>query len=137
MNEAEKVRVDKYLWAIRLFKTRADASVACERGKVKCGGTPVKAAKKVSPGDEYEIKTDARKWVIRVTGLIQNRVAYSEAIKNYLDITPEEEKGRIRFAAASFNTGKRLSKLGRPTKKQKRDLDAFMGSPDEDNQHEN
>ena len=79
-------------------------------------------------GDEYEVKTEARRWVIKVTGLLSNRVAYSEAIKFYLDITPEEEKERLQFLAASFHTGKRLSKVGRPTKKQRRDLEDFTGN---------
>lgn len=131
MNEAEKIRIDKYLWAIRLFKTRAAASEACDKGKVKQNGTPVKAAKKIATGEEYEVKTESRKWVIQVTGLIEKRVAYAEAVKYYLDLTPAEETERIRFMAVSFQTGKRLSKQGRPTKKQKRDLDEFLRTPDE------
>ena len=124
----EKLRIDKYLWAIRLFKTRTLAAVACDTGKVKLAGTSVKASKSVNVGDEYEVKTEARKWVIKVTGLLTNRVAYSEAIKYYLDITPVEEKERLQFLAASFHTGKRLSKVGRPTKKQRRDLEDFTGN---------
>jgi len=126
MGEKEKLRLDKYLWSIRLFKTRTLAAAACDTGKVKQHGTSVKAAKNVNIGDEYEIKTEARKWVIRVTGLLQNRVAYAEAIKNYIDITPQEELDRISFQAASFHTGKRQSKIGRPTKKLRRELDDFL-----------
>ena len=121
----EKLRVDKYLWAIRLFKTRTLASVACDTGKVKNNGISVKASKTVNIGDEYEVKTEAKKWVIKVTGLLHSRVQYSEAINNYIDITPAEEIERLQFQAASFHTGKRLSKVGRPTKKQRRDLDDF------------
>jgi ribosome-associated heat shock protein Hsp15 len=126
MAEKEKLRLDKYLWAIRLFKTRTLAAAACDTGKVKQNGTSVKAAKNVSVGDEYEVKTEAKKWVIKVTGLLHNRVAYSEAIKYYLDITPQEELDRLKFQAASFYTGKRPSKVGRPTKKQRRELDEFL-----------
>ena len=126
MAEKEKLRLDKYLWAIRLFKTRTMAAAACDTGKVKQAGTSVKAAKNVVVGDEYEIKTEARKWIIKVTGLLPNRVAYPEAIKHYLDITPEEEVDKMQFQASSFQTGKRQSKIGRPTKKQRRDLDDFM-----------
>jgi ribosome-associated heat shock protein Hsp15 len=123
----EKLRIDKYLWAIRLFKTRSQAADACDKGKVKYQGQSCKASKTVSINDEYEVKTEARKWVIKVTGLLDKRVQYPEAIKNYLDITPAEELDRISFEASAFHTGKRLSKVGRPTKKQKRDLDSFMG----------
>jgi ribosome-associated heat shock protein Hsp15 len=126
MPEKEKVRLDKYLWAIRLFKTRSLAAAACDTGKVKQQGTNVKAAKNVSVGDEYEVKTEAKKWLIKVTGLLHNRVAFSEATKNYIDITPQEELDRLQFQTASFHTGKRPSKIGRPTKKQRRELDDFM-----------
>lgn len=126
MSEKEKLRLDKYLWAIRLFKTRTMAAAACDTGKVKMLGTSVKAAKNVTLGDEYEVKTEARKWIIKVTGLLHNRVAYPEAIKNYLDITPKEELEGLQFQAASFQTGKRQSKIGRPTKKQRRELDDFL-----------
>lgn len=124
----QRLRIDKYLWAIRLFKTRTLAAAACDTGKVKHLGSGVKAAKAVTVGDEYEVKTESKKWVIKVTALLANRVAYSEAIKYYLDITPEEEKERLQFLSASFHTGKRLSKVGRPTKKQRRDLEDFTGN---------
>ena len=124
--QKDKLRLDKYLWSIRLFKTRSLASDACEKGKVKYNGLNAKASKSVAINDEYEVKTEAKKWLIKVTGLLANRVAYAEAIKYYLDLTPEEEVERLKFQAAAFHTGKRLSKQGRPTKKQKRDLDDFM-----------
>ncbi|HEY0676723.1 MAG TPA: RNA-binding S4 domain-containing protein [Chitinophagaceae bacterium] len=126
MAEKEKLRIDKYLWAIRLFKTRTLAAEACDGGKVKLNGVSVKASKPVSVGDEYEIKTEARKWRIRVTGLLHNRMAYAEVIKYYVDITPEDQLEKPKFHAESFHTGKRLSKIGRPTKKQRRELDDFM-----------
>ena len=122
----EKVRIDKYLWAIRIFKTRSIASEACEQGKVKCCGDAVKASRPVKTGDEYEIRTPAKKWVIRVLQILDHRAQYKDAVLHYEDITPPEELERIKFEAATFHTGKRLSKVGRPTKKNKRDLDEFM-----------
>lgn len=126
MPEKEKLRLDKYLWAIRLFKTRSMAAAACESGKVKFDGTQAKPSKNVSIGDEFEVKTEAKRWRIKVTGLLEKRVAASEAIKNYIDITPEEEIQRLQYQAASFHTGKRQSKIGRPTKKERRELDDFL-----------
>lgn len=123
----EKLRLDKYLWAIRLFKTRTLAAAACDSGKVKQAGTSVKAAKSVSIGDEYEVKTEAKKWIIKVTGLLHNRLAYAEAVTYYIDLTPAEEIDLTQFQAASFYTGKRPSKVGRPTKKQRREMDGFFG----------
>lgn len=125
MAENQKLRIDKYLWSIRLFKSRHLASEACNNGKVKCKGVNVKAAKTISIGEQYEVKTDAKKWLIEVNGLLHSRVQFSEAIKYYIDLTPEEEKEKIQTASFVFNTGKRKSKQGRPTKKEKRNLDEF------------
>lgn len=122
----EKLRLDKYLWAIRIFKTRTQAAAACDSGKVKLKGAAVKAAKSVSIGDQYDVKTEAKRWKIEVVGLLHNRVQYSEAIKYYVDITPEEDKQINQRIASSFDTGKRQSKIGRPTKRERRDLDDFM-----------
>lgn len=128
MAEKEKLRIDKYLWAIRLFKTRTLAAAACDTGKVKFNGSQVKASKNVMVGDEYEVKTEAKRWRIKVTGLLHNRAKYELAIQNYIDITPAEEIQRLQYQAASFHTGKRKSKIGRPTKKERRDLDDFFDS---------
>ena len=122
----EKIRVDKYLWSIRIFKTRAQAAEACEKSKVKLNGVAVKASKQVHIGDEYTIRTEYKNWIIKVTGLILHRVQYADAVKYYIDLTPAEEKEKLEFQATSFHTGKRLSKIGRPTKKQRRDLEGFV-----------
>jgi len=93
---------------------------------VKWNGSNVKPAKPVSVGERYEIKTPARKWIIEVTGLLPNRVGYEEAIKNYIDHTPEIDKLPPKEIAPSFYTGKRMSKTGRPTKEQRRNRDLFF-----------
>ena len=129
--EKEKLRLDKYLWAIRMFKTRSQAGDACDNGKIKlmlrqAQQDNSKASRAVQVGDEYEVKTENKRWVIKVTGLLYKRVQYSDAVKFYEDITPPDELDRIKFQAAAFHTGKRMSKQGRPTKKDKRDLDGFM-----------
>ncbi|HXS55362.1 MAG TPA: RNA-binding S4 domain-containing protein [Hanamia sp.] len=126
MAEKEKLRIDKYLWAIRIFKTRTLAADACNTGKVKFKGVNIKPSKTISIDDEFEVKTEHKKWIIQVTSLLYNRVAHEEAIKHYLDLTPEENiSPRTQSSAFVFNTGKRQSKQGRPTKKEKRDLDSF------------
>jgi ribosome-associated heat shock protein Hsp15 len=127
MDNSEKLRLDKYLWAIRIFKTRTQAATAIEAGKVKFNDAPVKAARAVSPGDKYEIKTEDRKWVIQVTGLLHKRMAYSEAIQFYLDLTPKDDLVKKQKSAFVENTGKRQSKQGRPTKKNRRDMEGFWG----------
>ena len=126
MTDKEKLRLDKYLWAIRLFKTRSLATTACNGGKVKYQEEQAKPGKNVHLGDVYDVRTEGKKWRIKVIGLLHTRVKYEEAIKFYLDITPEEEIERLKYQAASFNTGKRPSKIGRPTKKERRDLGEFL-----------
>jgi ribosome-associated heat shock protein Hsp15 len=126
MAEKEKLRIDKYLWAIRIFKTRSIASEACASGKVKSKGVNVKPAKTVALGDQYEIKTENKKWIIEVTSLLHSRLKYEEAVKHYLDLSPKETNDKTHPSAFIFNTGKRQSKQGRPTKKEKRDLDDFL-----------
>jgi ribosome-associated heat shock protein Hsp15 len=125
--EGEKLRIDKYLWSIRLFKTRGMAAEACDKGRVKMNGEPVKAARSVKVGDVYELRTEARKWIIKVTALLHNRVAYQQAILHYEDITPPELLAAQDFQAPSFHTGKRLSKTGRPTKEQRRNMKDIFG----------
>ena len=128
----EKLRLDKYLWAIRIFKTRTQATDAIDEGKVKLNGANIKPSRTVALGDRYTIKTPARRWTIEVTGLLHSRVAYEVAINNYLDITSEEDKQLNQHQGTSFYTGKRQSKTGHPTKKQRRDLEQFLGDDDSD-----
>ena len=122
----EKLRLDKYLWSIRVFKSRSMATEAIDKGRVKLNGENVKASRNVVIGDVYEARTEHKNWVLKVTQLLDGRVAYAEAIKFYEDLTPVEELERVRQVAATFQTGKRLSKIGRPTKKNRRDLGDFL-----------
>ncbi len=122
----EKLRLDKYLWSIRVFKSRSMATEAIDKGRVKLNGENVKASRNVVIGDVYEARTEHKNWVLKVTQLLDGRVAYAEAIKYYEDLTPIEELERVRQVAATFQTGKRLSKIGRPTKKNRRDLGDFL-----------
>ena len=122
----EKLRLDKYLWSIRVFKSRSLATEAIDKGRVKLNGENVKASRNVVIGDVYEARTEHKNWVLKVTQLLDGRVAYAEAIKFYEDLTPVEELERVRQVAATFQTGKRLSKIGRPTKKNRRDLGDFL-----------
>lgn len=123
---SEKVRIDKYLWSIRIFKTRSQATEAIDKGRVKLKGENIKASRSVVVGDLYEARTEHKNWTIQVTALLDHRLAYAEAIQYYQDLTPVEELERVRQVAATFQTGKRLSKIGRPTKKDRRDIGEFL-----------
>lgn len=124
--EIDKVRLDKYLWCIRIFKTRSLAAEACHAGKVKFNGVATKASKNVGIGERYEIKTSSKKWLIEVSGLLHQRVNFEASLKYYVDLTPEKKKEDIQPTAFVFNTGKRKSKQGRPTKHDRRMLDDFL-----------
>lgn len=124
--DKDRVRLDKYLWSIRVFKTRAQATDACNANKVKYNGTAAKPSRIVKIGDRYQIRGEDRNWDIEVTGILPQRKAYSEAINFYIDHTETEEKKSNKMSS-SFYTGKRPSKIGRPTKKDRRDLDDLLG----------
>ena len=126
VEKKEKIRLDKYLWSIRVFKTRSQATEAIDKGRVKLKGDNVKASRNVVVGDIYDARTEHKNWTLRVTQVLDKRLAYVEAIKYYEDLTPVEELERVRQVAATFQTGKRLSKIGRPTKKNRRDIGDFL-----------
>ena len=93
---------------------------------MKLNDKQVKPSKQVQTGEEYEVRTEIKRWRIKVTGMLYKRVAYSESIKFYTDITPAEELERLQFLAASFASGKKQNRTGRPTKKDWRDLNEFL-----------
>lgn len=124
-----KVRIDKYLWAIRLFKTRSNAAEACNDGKVKLDGeNAVKASKVVKIGEVYSIKKEGKRVVINIVKIIEKRVNPTLASACYIDQTPEEEKEKQKLMSAFyFPAGKRGNKQARPTKKDRRKITELRG----------
>ena len=124
-SQSEKLRVDKYLWAIRGFKTRSLATEACRAGRVKLNGQQVKASHVVEIGDSYQIQKGIEKRILNVTGLLDKRVDAKTAVNFYEDITPEEETAgyKVLFQAPAF---KRDRGAGRPTKKDRREIDELQ-----------
>ena len=122
MAEQEKLRIDKYLWAIRLFKTRTLATEACKAGRVKFNGQNVKASVVVKVGDVYQVSKGIEKKVIEVVDLLYTRVESKIAVTKYKDITPLEETHAYK---STFHAPvlKRDRGTGRPTKKDRRDID--------------
>jgi ribosome-associated heat shock protein Hsp15 len=120
-----KVRLDKYLWAIRIYKTRSQAGDAIDSGKVKLNGEPVKSSHIVKKGEHYYINTKEKKWQIVVLDLLDKRMKAALVAPYYKDITPAEELERIKLKTVfSFDSGGKYSnKSARPTKKDRRDLD--------------
>ena len=127
--QVSKIRIDKYLWAIRLFKTRSLASAACNDGKVKLDKeTPVKASKVVKEREIYSVKNEGKITTIQIVKIIEKRVSAALAIECYNDITPEEEKEKQKMMSAFyFSGGKRGNKQARPTKKDRRKITELRG----------
>jgi ribosome-associated heat shock protein Hsp15 len=122
MPEKEKLRIDKYLWSIRLFKTRTLASDACKAGRVKLDGNNVKPSHEVKVGEVYQIAKGPDRKIIRVTGLLESRTDAKTAVSFYEDITPVEQTPAFKsmFHAPVL---KRDRGTGRPTKRDRREID--------------
>jgi len=122
MAEKEKLRIDKYLWAIRAFKTRTLASDACKAGRVKLDSNNIKPSHEVKIGEVYQVSKGPDRKVIKVTGLLENRVDAKTAVYFYEDITPVEQTQAFKsmFHAPML---KRDRGTGRPTKRDRREID--------------
>ncbi len=120
MTEEENiVRMDKWLWAARLFKTRSLAADAIKGGKVKVDGNPVKPSREVKEGDVIQVQIDQLHKVVQVKTVIKNRVSAKQVPEIYNDLTPKEEYERIEFMHA-YKAEWRDRGAGRPTKKERR-----------------
>ena len=120
MTEEENiVRMDKWLWAARLYKTRSLAADAIKGGKVKVDGNPVKPSREVKEGDVIQVQIDQLHKVVEVKTVIKNRVSAKQVPEIYNDLTPKEEYERIEFMHA-YKAEWRDRGAGRPTKKELR-----------------
>jgi ribosome-associated heat shock protein Hsp15 len=118
---ATSVRIDKYLWAVRLYKTRTLATEACRKGKVNVDDMPAKPSRMVSTGDVIEVRKMPVTYSYRVLEPIEKRVG-AKIVDTYVeDITPEEELHKLEMQDDFFV--KRDKGTGRPTKKDRRLLD--------------
>jgi ribosome-associated heat shock protein Hsp15 len=120
------VRIDKYLWAVRVFKTRSLAADAIKGGKVKCGSEPIKPSREVKIGDEYVIQLSEIRKTIRVKEILENRVAAKFVADFMEDLTPESEYQSIHRLKESVFVF-RPRGTGRPSKKQRRDIEEWFG----------
>jgi len=122
MAEKHTTRIDKWLWAVRIFKTRALASKACTGGKVKIEGTAVKASRNIKAGDIIQIRKDVIKYIYRVKTTAEKRMG-AKLVPEFLeDITPKEELAKLKTAQKQpIQT--REKGQGRPTKRERRMMD--------------
>jgi ribosome-associated heat shock protein Hsp15 len=119
---ADSVRIYKYLWAIRVFKTRGDATDACKGNKVRVGGSPAKPSKEVKPGEVIEIQKGTVRYSYRVIRLLENRVG-AQLVPDYAEnLTPQSELDKLRAPVETFFI-RRDRGSGRPTKKDRRAME--------------
>lgn len=122
---AQHVRIDKWLWSVRVYKTRTVAAEACRGGHVKIGGDAVKASREVHVGETIEARAGVVNRKVKVLGLLDKRVG-AAAVKAFAeDLTPAEEYQKAREAAMQ-PVFSRPRGAGRPTKKDRRDIDKFL-----------
>lgn len=125
---AEKVRIDKWLWSVRIFKSRTLAGDMIKTNKVKVNGKEVKASFLIQRNDVIVVKKGGFNFTFKVLDLIEKRVGSPIALTCYQDMTPPEELNKYN----DWFTGKALSEhrdkgTGRPTKKDRREIDEFKG----------
>jgi len=122
----EKVRIDKWLWAVRIFKTRTIATDEVKKHHVLINGQPVKPSRYITIGENIDVKKPPIIRTYQVLGLIENRIGAKIAYQYVADITTTEELEKLEISKFN-NTGIREKGTGRPTKKERRELDTFFG----------
>lgn len=127
----DSVRLDKYLWAIRVYKTRTDATDACKGGKVRLNGLDVKPSKEVKIGDVLTIRKGVATYTYKVLGLVEKRQGAKLVSEFAENQTPQEELDKLRAPVETFFL-KRDRGAGRPTKKERRQMDALWEELDYD-----
>ena len=126
MGISNEVRIDKFLWSVRLFKTRSTATEACRKGRVLIGGLPAKPSRNVVAGEIIALRRMPVIFSYKVIEPISSRVS-AKLVPNYIeDLTPEEEKIKLLAARSPGVFGFRTRGSGRPTKKERRVIDDLL-----------
>lgn len=121
-----QTRVDKWLWAVRIFKTRSDAAEACRTGKVTINGSEAKPSKEVKEGDVLTVKkVPVMRFTYKVLGIVERRLPAKDVPTYCLDMTPEDELAKLNPPKETIFISRDRG-TGRPTKKERREIDALM-----------
>lgn len=122
----DKVRIDKWLWSVRIYKSRTLASDAVKNHKVKLNGANTKPSASVQRGDRLQVQKNGFNLEFEVVDLIEKRVGAPLAIKCYVDHTSEEERNKYNdWFIGKGGTERRARGAGRPTKRERREIDDF------------
>ena len=125
----QKVRIDKWLWSVRIFKSRTLASDACRSGKVRIGEKTLKPSEGVSVGQIVKVKKGGFDLQFLIKELIEKRVGAPIAVTCYDNLTPEEEMNKYKdWFIGKSGAELREKGAGRPTKRERREIDGFKGS---------
>ena len=120
-----EVRVDKYLFAMRIYKTRTIAADACKKGRVTMGGTQLKPSRTFHTGDVFSVRKGPITYTYRIKQLAENRLG-AKLVPGYLqDITSPDQLELLELARLAGQTGRDRG-TGRPTKKDRREIEMFM-----------
>ncbi len=121
----KQIRVDKWLWAVRIFKTRNMATEACRKGRILIREQPVKPSRILRVNDIIQVKKPPVVYSYKVTGLLSKRLS-ARLVKDYMeDVTPESELAKLDVRETFFISRDKGS--GRPTKKERRTMDKLRG----------
>ncbi len=122
----EKVRIDKWLWSVRIFKSRSLATRMCKAGKIRLGEDKVKASQMIAVDDHIKVSKNGYEFTFRVIKLLDKRVGAPIAVTAYEDLTPESELRKYDdWFVGKASPETREKGTGRPTKKQRRTIDQF------------
>ena len=121
----DDIRLDKYLWAVRVFKTRSDAADAIRNNRVMVNDAYAKPSREVKIGDRISVRRQAVTYQYKVLDLVSSRQGAKNVPQYCLDITPEEEKAKLNVPRETIFVFRDRG-TGRPTKKERRELDSLM-----------
>lgn len=127
MATLEQVRIDKFLWAVRIFKTRSVAADAIKKGRIMIGGTQVKSSRNVKVGEVIQVKASPAIRSFEIIQLAQNRMGAKLVPEHIKEVTPKDQLEIIELQRLASTMNRRKG-LGRPTKKERRDIDDFFGT---------
>jgi ribosome-associated heat shock protein Hsp15 len=122
-------RIDKYLWSVRIYKTRTDATEACRSGRIRINEIQAKPSKEIKPGDIISVRRGNIHFTYRVIADVERRQP-AKMVDQYIDnITPQEELKKLNLSKESFFFSRERG-TGRPTKKERRDIDELFDNLD-------
>ncbi len=122
MSDMQSVRLDSWIWAVRLFKTRSAAAAACRGGHVRVNGTPAKAGQRIGPDDEIRLRVDGLEKIVVVVRIVAKRVGAPVATECMIDRSPPPPPKEVLASQPRRDRG-----AGRPTKRERRELDKLRG----------